>query len=152
MTILIAYDGSRGAESAIAAAGKLLDTEAEEAVVLSVWEPIVVEAVPLSGLGPLAVPSNVGEADQSSEDYARQLAERGAGSAATAGLKARAAWVADADGIADAIVSAADELDAGLIVLGSRGLTGVKAALGSVSQHVLRHAKRPVLIVPEAPR
>jgi nucleotide-binding universal stress UspA family protein len=152
MTILIAYDGSSGAENAIATAGKLLDTSTHEAVVLAVWEPVVVEAVPLSGLGPLAVPSNVGEADRSSEDYARELAERGAAAASTAGFTARAAWASDADGIAEAIVSAADELDASLIVLGSRGLTGVRAALGSVSQHVVQHADRPVLIVPESPR
>jgi nucleotide-binding universal stress UspA family protein len=151
VTILIAYDGSPAAEAAVAAAGTLLATDGAEAVVLSVWEPIVVEAVPLSGLGPLAVPSNVGEADRSSEDAARELAERGAGAARAAGLEARAAWIADADGTAEAIVAAADDFDARLIVLGSRGLTGVRAALGSVSQHVLRHAKRPVLVVPEAP-
>lgn len=151
MKVLIAYDGSRSAEAAIAAAGKLLAAGGAEAVVLSVWEPIVVEAVPLSGLGPLAVPSNVGEADRSSEDSARELAERGAGAARAAGFEARAVWVADAEGVAAAIVSAADELDADLIVLGSRGLSGVAAALGSVSQRVLQHAKRSVLVVPEPP-
>ena len=47
-----------------------------------------------------------------------------------------------------AIVRVADERDAAAIVLGSRGLSGVKAALlGSVSSGVVQHATRPVLVV-----
>jgi nucleotide-binding universal stress UspA family protein len=43
----------------------------------------------------------------------------------------------------------ADEIDAGLIVVGSRGLTGLKELLkGSFSHDVAEHAGRPVLIVP----
>jgi nucleotide-binding universal stress UspA family protein len=46
------------------------------------------------------------------------------------------------------IVKLAEELDAGLIMLGSRGLGGVKRALlGSVSDSVVRHAHCPVLVV-----
>ena len=48
------------------------------------------------------------------------------------------------------IVGLADELDAGLIVLGSRGLGPLRRALmGSVSDSVVRHAHCPVLIVRE---
>ncbi|BBL80378.1 hypothetical protein RxyAA322_22320 [Rubrobacter xylanophilus] len=47
-----------------------------------------------------------------------------------------------------AIVRLSEELDAGLIVLGSRGRGGLRRALmGSVSDSVVRHAHRPVLIV-----
>jgi nucleotide-binding universal stress UspA family protein len=47
-----------------------------------------------------------------------------------------------------AIVHLAEELGAGLIVLGSRGLGGVKRALiGSVSDSVVRHAHCPVMVV-----
>jgi nucleotide-binding universal stress UspA family protein len=47
-----------------------------------------------------------------------------------------------------AIVRVAEELGAGLIVMGSRGLGGVRRALmGSVSDSVVRHAHCPVLIV-----
>jgi nucleotide-binding universal stress UspA family protein len=42
----------------------------------------------------------------------------------------------------------AEELDAGLVVVGSRGLGGIRRALlGSVSDSVLRHAHCPVLVV-----
>ena len=46
------------------------------------------------------------------------------------------------------IVALADELGVGLIVMGSRGLGGVRRALmGSVSDSVVRHAHCPVLVV-----
>lgn len=47
-----------------------------------------------------------------------------------------------------AIVHLADELGAGLIVMGSRGLGGIRRALmGSVSDSVVRHAHCPVMVV-----
>jgi nucleotide-binding universal stress UspA family protein len=47
-----------------------------------------------------------------------------------------------------AIVHLADEIGAGLIVMGSRGLDGFRRALmGSVSDSVVRHAHCPLLIV-----
>lgn len=46
------------------------------------------------------------------------------------------------------IVEIADDLDVDLIVMGSRGLSGVKSwFLGSVSKHVAEHCKKPILII-----
>ncbi len=46
------------------------------------------------------------------------------------------------------VVAQAEEIGAGLIVLGSRGLGGIRRALmGSVSDSVVRHAHCPVLVV-----
>jgi len=46
------------------------------------------------------------------------------------------------------IVELAEELGVGLVVVGSRGLGGVRRALmGSVSDSVVRHAHCPVLVV-----
>lgn len=46
------------------------------------------------------------------------------------------------------IVALAEEIGAGLIVMGSRGLGGIRRALmGSVSDSVVRHAHCPVMIV-----
>jgi nucleotide-binding universal stress UspA family protein len=46
------------------------------------------------------------------------------------------------------IVKLADDIGAGLIMMGSRGLGGIRRALiGSVSDSVVRHAHCPVLVV-----
>lgn len=50
---------------------------------------------------------------------------------------------------ADTLVAAAERLNVDAISVGSHGRSGVKRAmLGSVAEAVLRHARRPVLIVP----
>jgi nucleotide-binding universal stress UspA family protein len=51
---------------------------------------------------------------------------------------------------AEALVRSARVRDALEIVVGSRGLGAIRAALGSVSQEILRHADRPVVVVPAA--
>jgi nucleotide-binding universal stress UspA family protein len=46
------------------------------------------------------------------------------------------------------IVKLAEEVDAGMIVTGNRGLGGVRRVLlGGVSGSVVRHARCPVLVV-----
>jgi nucleotide-binding universal stress UspA family protein len=48
------------------------------------------------------------------------------------------------------VVHLSEEIGAGLIIMGSRGLGGVRRALmGSVSDSVVRHAHCPVMIVRE---
>lgn len=49
----------------------------------------------------------------------------------------------------EVILKVAGEWEADLIVLGTHGRTGLSHLLmGSVAEHVVRHAKTPVLIVP----
>jgi len=48
------------------------------------------------------------------------------------------------------IVALADEIGAGLIMMGSKGQGGIRRALmGSVSESVVKHAHCPVLVVRE---
>jgi nucleotide-binding universal stress UspA family protein len=63
------------------------------------------------------------------------------------GIEARA--VTRMGSASEAIVAYADEVDAGLIVLGAVGARGVRRLLtGSTAKQVARRAHRPVLIVP----
>ena len=50
--------------------------------------------------------------------------------------------------VTEEIVGLADELEVGLVVMGSRGLGRIRRALtGSVSESVFRHAHCPVMVV-----
>jgi hypothetical protein len=57
-------------------------------------------------------------------------------------------WLADDHDVPSAIVDEANKSNVDLVVLGARGLAGVRALLGSVSNHVLQHSRRPVLVIP----
>jgi len=150
--ILIAYDGSDAARAAVEEAGKLFAPR--RAVVLTVWEPGLSEfmLVPdATGMGTTMMPydpSVVREVDRAGEDHARDIAHDGRTLAEAAGLEAQAAVVRDVSDPAAAIVAAADEHDAGAIVVGSRGLRGLRSKLlGSTSSELLRKAARPVVVV-----
>jgi nucleotide-binding universal stress UspA family protein len=140
--ILICYDGSDSAKHAIDVAAEILGPR--RAVVLDVGPPLTA-AESLAVMAPVAP----GAAFEGlNEDDARQRAQVGADRARHAGFDAEAR----ADLAAptwQGIVDVADEIDAAVIVLGSRGLNGARELLeGSVSHEVAEHAGRPVLIVP----
>jgi len=140
--ILICYDDSPGARHAIEVAAALLPQR--HAVVLDVAS-FVTLAETYATLGPVTPP--LGEINR---DDALSRAAIGADLARACGFTAepRADVSSPTWG---AVVEVADEIGAAAIVLGSRGLTGVKELLGgSFSHDVAEHAGRPVLIVPPA--
>jgi nucleotide-binding universal stress UspA family protein len=51
---------------------------------------------------------------------------------------------------ADAILDVARARNADEIILGARGLSRLRAALGSVSSEVIHRADRPVTVIPAA--
>lgn len=143
--LLLCYDGSDPAKRAIEAAAELCVQR--HALVLNFWESWAAEAPALAGASKtvhgMAVELDEIANEQSTEEMAAgvELARR-AGFEAE-GLAERATgppWMAVLD-------TAAQHACAGVVV-GSRGLTGLSAALGSVSNGVVHHSRRPVLIVP----
>lgn len=140
--ILICYDGSEDSERAVDTAASLLGPR--EAVVLTV-APVMTFAEGVAATSSV-VPGNAFE-DLNRADALRR-AETGALHARRAGFDAEArATIASATW--QGIVDVADELDAAAIVIGSRGLGGLREfTRGSVSHDVATHARRPVLIVP----
>lgn len=82
-------------------------------------------------------------------DAGRTVADKGVHIAGEAGFSATRLVEESVGPVWQAIVVAAERRDVAVIVLGSRGLGGVKSALlGSVSTAVVHHATRPTLIVP----
>lgn len=147
--MLIAYDGTENSRRAVEYAGRFLS--AERAVVITAWEPMVRQAARMSGLSGVMQPEWVPDAD--SEDIAltdaKTVNSEGLELARSVGLNAEGRTIECVTTIWTTIVEAADQLDADIIVTGTRGTTGVKSLLqSSVADHVLRHSHRPVLIVP----
>jgi nucleotide-binding universal stress UspA family protein len=140
--ILICYDGTEGSHRAIESAAALLG--ARRAVVLDVGPPLT-QAESYAAMSPV-VP---GEAfEELNEEDALRRARDGAERARRAGFDAEARAGISAP-TWEGIVDVADEIDAAVIVLGSRGLTGAREMIeGSVSHQVAEHSGRPVLIVP----
>jgi nucleotide-binding universal stress UspA family protein len=144
--ILIAYDGSDDAQAAIDRAAQLF--KGESATVLTVWERFI-DIVTRAGAGMPVGEVDYETLDRNYEDQARQRAEDGAERARRAGLDAQPRTGAREHTVATTILTTADDLGADVIVIGTRGLTGLKSLLlGSVSHAVLQHADRTVIVVP----
>lgn len=149
--MLIAYDGSDNAKRAVDYAGRFLI--ARRAIVLTAWEPMVRQAARLSGLSGVMQPDWA--PDEQVEDIAFTTAcdinAEGVHLAEGAGIDAEARTAECVSTIWNAIVDSADELDADIIVAGTRGATGIRALLhSSVADAVLKHCHRPVFLVPPA--
>jgi nucleotide-binding universal stress UspA family protein len=146
--LILCYDGSEGARDAIQHAGGLFP--GRRALVLTAWEPV---AIPGSlGMGGEAAPMvDFAELDRAAAERGGQRAEEGTRIAQSAGLQAEPLPVKATGPIWETIVEIADRHDAATIVMGSRGLAGLRAMfLRSVSGAVVHHADRPTLIVPRA--
>ena len=146
--ILICYDGSADARSAIEHAAELFRDE--PVTVLTVWQPFM-EIAARSSMGFGLVPSisDPTEVDKASEKAATQTAKEGVGLATKLGMKAQPVVCSQRTTTARAILAQAERAGAQAIVMGSRGLTGVKSLLlGSVSHEVIQHADRTVVVVP----
>jgi nucleotide-binding universal stress UspA family protein/MFS family permease len=138
--VVFAYDGSDMARAAIAEAGRQLPGS-REALVFTVWRTFAVGFIPEPGAQfDAACAGQVREA-------AEQTAARGASLAEAAGFRAQGMAIQGTP-TWKAIVDAADENQAGLIVIGSRGGAGLGGRLAaSVPSAVAAKAHQPVLIV-----
>lgn len=148
-SMLIAYDGSDEAKRAIEWAGSLL--KVRTAYILTAWEPLQRQAARTAGASGMMQPdwdATVGDGDPAHEE-AEQICREGVEMAAKAGFTAEPYLVESETTIWSAIVDAARDLDAGVIVSGTRGMSGLRGLLSSsTADAVLKHAGRPVMIVP----
>jgi len=141
--ILLCYDGSEDAKHAIREAAALLAPR--RALVLSVWQDAA--ALPALAWAGGALP-NLDDVFAAAQDGAQRTAEEGAGVARATGFEATP-LIAEAKGpIWEAVDQVAEQHDAEAVVVGSRGLSGVKSMLlGSVSNGIVHHVGRPTLVV-----
>jgi len=153
VSLLIAFDGSAAAEAAVRAAAALFP--GARATVLTIHEPAVgpVSAFRAGGglMSPDVVEQSVAELERELVGEAEAAAAEGARLAVATGLTAEPAVAGGARQPWEPILSAAAEREADVVVCGSRGRGAVaRSVLGSTSSSLLHHARRSVLIVPEA--
>lgn len=147
--ILIADDNSDASRRAVRFAAEHLALEGNRVVLLNVAVP---PTAPLASGGLVApdvmVVSPVDDPEATEE--VRGEAHKGLEETRdAAGLPSDTELLVVWGDPATEIVIAANDLDADMVVLGSRGRGFFgRMLLGSVSGHVVHHAHRPVLIVP----
>jgi nucleotide-binding universal stress UspA family protein len=140
--MLLATDGSEGAELATRAAIELAEGTGSELHVVYV-EPL---------------PDFMKKIDAGTPGYDRELYEKIEEEARETlwklvwRVKVTGGTVTDSHlrmgAVAEEVVTFAEELEVDLIIVGSRGLHGIRRTLaGSVSESVFRHAHCPVMVV-----
>lgn len=145
---LACFDGSEGSRLAMRAGSAIVGPR--EVVVLTTWQPLSTQLAAAGGFGGYTAGDPEEEVDTAEEQAAREAAEDGAAHGRELGFDA-SARVERSDGPAwQTICRVADEIDAELIICGTRGRNPLRSALlGSTSHGVLAHSHRPVLVVPE---
>ena len=135
-TILLAVDGSKYSEKAVELAKQLASAGSDEVVVTHVTELLPARFQTYPGL------------DSELDQEAIELTKGYVAELEGAGIKARAELQsAQYGGVARILTNLAEDLDAGLIVMGSHGRGDLTALLlGSVAHKVLHYSNRPVLI------
>jgi nucleotide-binding universal stress UspA family protein len=143
--LIFCYDGSDDAKHAIERMAGLVCRG--PSLVVTVWQPT-------SNLGSFAWSGATGgmanfvELDRAAAEDADRLSAEGAEIAREAGLEAEPVAVKATGPVWKTIVEIADQERATMIVMGSRGLTGLRSVLlGSVSSAVVHHSHQPVLVI-----
>ena len=141
-TIVVGVDGSDGSVAALHWAAEEAHLRRAELVVVTCWDmPAVMYDAP-GQVMPMALDPETYQ--QASEDALSEVLAAAApqleGVSVTRSVRG--------GGAPDELVAAAEETGADLLVVGSRGLSGLSGLLlGSVSHHVAQHAPCPVVII-----
>ena len=143
-TIVVGTDGSSGAEVAVdAAIGQALASGGTVHVVRAYK---TASAATMAMASEATIIATAAEADKASHEDAERTCAEVVLRAREAGLDAVAHAVAGAP--ADVLIQVAEDVDADLVVVGNRGMSGARRfVLGSVPNRVSHHCPTSLLIV-----
>jgi nucleotide-binding universal stress UspA family protein len=142
--IVVGTDGSSTAERAVDVAGELARLSGAELQVVTAYRPVRAAVMAgVSASGGALVPAWLGDDERvAAEEVVRRARERLEGTGVTVQSFARLGEPADA------LLAVAEEFDADLLVVGNRGMSGVRRyLLGNVADRVSHHAPCSVYIV-----
>jgi nucleotide-binding universal stress UspA family protein len=140
--ILVGLDGSSGSTRALEWAIQLAKSLEAEVVAVYVLELLSPTAVGY-GLAPIELP------DGWLDGLRRQFENEWSAPLKQSGIRYRTVFETGARGPAPTLIAIANEVQADLVVTGSRGLGGFgELLLGSVSHQLVLHAPMPVVVIP----
>jgi nucleotide-binding universal stress UspA family protein/effector-binding domain-containing protein len=148
LRVLAGYDGSVAAAAAIEAAAVLMPRA--HAWVTYLWVPPFADDALRRRLwhGTRRVDDFVAAVEREGSAESARVAGLGVVLARAAGWQAETLVERGYGGEGMQLAELAEKLEPDLLVLGSRGLGGARAVLGSVSDMAVHFAPRPVLVVP----
>jgi nucleotide-binding universal stress UspA family protein len=147
MPVLICYDGSASAQRALSVAASALD--GAPAILLNIWNPPQRVVADSFGLAESDTGPTYAGLERLSEQRAAEILADGEARASRLEFPVTARQEVNRSSVWQTILRIADEVDATLIVAGTHGGTAVQSGLlGSVSNALVHHAHRPVLLVP----
>ena len=147
MSVLICYDGSPSAKHAISVVHATLGEE--PVILLHVWNPPAEFLADAFSTSDAPAGPSLGKLEQLALDRAQAIAREGHDLASELGVAVEVRVERNESSVWHTMLAVADEVDAKLLVIGTRGATAVQSALlGSVSNAVIHHSARPVLVVP----
>jgi nucleotide-binding universal stress UspA family protein len=137
--ILVPLDGSALAERALAVAAKLARASGGDLILVRALAATIEYGSPFV---PQMVPLAIVEHEREAQGYLTRLTDL----PMLSGLPVKTCILADVPALA--ILNAAAEYRADIIVMTSHGRTGItRWVFGSVAEHVVRHAHLPVLVL-----
>lgn len=149
-TILVAVDGSKHAEAALDAATEIARCRGECLLIVNIYiQPpsSLMPNIPPYPYMPSDTSYQPSEASREAFDKIKQMLKGYEEKAVKAGVKAESKVVSVMDTVGVGIIMEAEKRSASLIVVGSRGLTGIKRTLlGSVADYVVKNAHCDVYV------
>ncbi|MEM2259439.1 MAG: universal stress protein [Candidatus Methanomethylicaceae archaeon] len=138
--ILVGVDGSEDSKKACEVAVELAKKLGSDLIIATVYSP---PSIAMGDIPPYP-PTVPKEIEEKLKTMLNELEEKAKKEGVNVESKIIPAWVAPGAGL----VVEAEKLGCALIVVGSRGLRGLKRALiGSVADYVVKHSDCSVLVV-----